>query len=99
MEQTKKIVVITDSELSALIKEATEKGVLEGLDKGVKMQLQRDEWLTVKEAAVLLKIKPPTLRTWISEGRIRYHYKGKKLLLKRSEVMSTDPHNLPPAKY
>ena len=31
---------------------------------------QAEEFLTVEEAAAILKVKPSTLRAWVREGRI-----------------------------
>jgi excisionase family DNA binding protein len=97
--ENQKIVILSPSELKEIIQEATEKGVIEGINKGTELKLNRDEWLTTKEAAALLKVKPATLRTWSSEGRITAHYKGKSLLFKRSEIMASSPENMPPARY
>lgn len=48
--------------------------------------IQAKEWLTLKEAALLLNISTLTLRRWVLGGKVSSHKVGKKHSFKRDEL-------------
>ena len=50
--------------------------------------IQAKEWLTLKEAALLLNISPLTLRRWTLAGKVRSEKMGRKHLFNR-EILKT----------
>ena len=52
----------------------------------VKM-IQAKEWLTLKEAALLLNVSPLTLRRWTLAGKVKSKKVGKKHAFRRVELM------------
>jgi len=50
--------------------------------------IQAKEWLTLKEAALLLNVSPLTLRRWTLAGRVRSEKVGRKHLF-NCEVLQT----------
>lgn len=49
--------------------------------------LQAKEWLTLKEAALLLNVSPLTLRRWTLAGKVKSKKIGKKHAFRRVELM------------
>jgi excisionase family DNA binding protein len=49
--------------------------------------IQAKEWLTLKEAALLLNVSPLTLRRWTLAGKVRSTKVGKKHTFRRKELM------------
>ncbi len=45
-----------------------------------------DEWLTIGEAAAHLKMSVPTIRKYISLGKLPSYRQGRIIRLKRSEI-------------
>jgi excisionase family DNA binding protein len=54
----------------------------------------QEEWLTLEEASQKLRIKPDTLRKWLSSGKARGRKLGRRWLIHRSEIRRLLP---PPA--
>jgi excisionase family DNA binding protein len=48
--------------------------------------IQAKEWLTLKEAALLLNISPLTLRRWTLAGRVKSKKVGKKHMFERKSL-------------
>jgi excisionase family DNA binding protein len=46
------------------------------------------EWLTLKEAALLLNVSPLTLRRWTLAGKVKSEKVGRKHLFERKALMS-----------
>lgn len=44
------------------------------------------DFLTVDEAAALLRLQPVTIRAWIRQGRLPAYHAGRRVLLKRADV-------------
>jgi excisionase family DNA binding protein len=49
--------------------------------------VQAKEWLTLKEAALLLNVSPLTVRRWTLDGRVKSEKVGRNHLFKRVELM------------
>jgi excisionase family DNA binding protein len=49
--------------------------------------VQAKEWLTLKEAALLLNVSPLTLRRWVLAGKVNSKKVGKKHAFRRGELM------------
>jgi excisionase family DNA binding protein len=49
------------------------------------------EFLTVKEAAILLRVKPRTIYDWVSSGYIPHKKIGDRLLFSRTELTNWNP--------
>jgi excisionase family DNA binding protein len=49
--------------------------------------IQAREWLTLKEAALLLNVSPLTLRRWTLAGKVKSEKVGKKHAFRRVEFM------------
>lgn len=51
------------------------------------MHAPDDDYLTVKEAATLLRVAPGTVRRWIREGEVpAYHLGPRRVALRRSDI-------------
>jgi excisionase family DNA binding protein len=48
--------------------------------------IQSKEWLTLKEAAVLLNVSPLTLRRWVLAGKVKSKKVGKKHAFRRVDL-------------
>ena len=48
--------------------------------------IQTKEWLTLKEAAMLLNVSPLTLRRWVLAGKVRSEKVGRKHLFRMGEL-------------
>jgi excisionase family DNA binding protein len=48
--------------------------------------IQAKEWLTLKEAALLLNISPLTLRRWTLTGKVRSEKVGRKHLFRKADL-------------
>jgi excisionase family DNA binding protein len=48
--------------------------------------IQAKEWLTLKEAALLLNVSPLTLRRWVLAGKVRSEKVGRKHALRRVDL-------------
>ena len=49
--------------------------------------IQAKEWLTLKEAALLLNVSPLTLRRWVLAGKVKSKKVGRKHAFRRVELM------------
>jgi len=49
--------------------------------------IQAKEWLTLKEAALLLSVSPLTLRRWTLAGKVSSRKVGKKHAFRRADLM------------
>ena len=49
--------------------------------------IQVKEWLTLKEAALLLNVSPLTLRRWTLAGKMRSEKVGRKHLFRRKTLL------------
>ena len=49
--------------------------------------IQAKEWLTLKEAALLLNVSPLTLRRWVLAGKVKSKKVGRKHAFRRGELM------------
>jgi excisionase family DNA binding protein len=49
--------------------------------------IQAKEWLTLKEAALLMNVSPLTLRRWTLAGRVRSRKVGKKHAFRSVDLM------------
>ena len=49
--------------------------------------IQAKEWLTLKEAALLLNVSPLTLRRWVLAGKVRSEKVGRKHLFRNVDLM------------
>lgn len=49
--------------------------------------LQAKEWLTLKEAALLLNVSPLTLRRWVLAGKAKSRKVGRKHAFRGAELM------------
>ena len=49
--------------------------------------VQAKEFLTLKEAALLLNVSPLTLRRWVFAGKVKSHKVGKKHMLRRETIL------------
>lgn len=49
--------------------------------------IQAKEWLTLKEAALLLNVSPLTLRRWTLAGKVKSKKVGRKHAFRRIELM------------
>jgi excisionase family DNA binding protein len=65
---------IQRAELETVVKREPKAFITEGEIKAV----QAKEWLTLKEAALLLNVSPLTLRRWTLAGKVRSTKVGKK---------------------
>ena len=48
--------------------------------------IQSKEWLTLKEAAMLLNVSPLTLRRWVLSGKMKSKKKGRKHTFKKMDL-------------
>ena len=48
--------------------------------------IQAKEWLTLKEAAMLLNVTPLTLRRWVLAGRTKSEKMGRKHVFRRRDL-------------
>ena len=48
--------------------------------------IQAKEWLTLKEAALLLNISPLTLRRWLLAGKVKSNRVGRKHMFKKVDL-------------
>lgn len=51
--------------------------------------IQAKEWLTLKEAALLLNVSPLTLRRWTLAGKVKSEKVGKKHAFRRAGLVKT----------
>jgi len=49
--------------------------------------IQAKEWLTLKEAALLLNVSPLTLRRWTLSGKVKSRKVGKKHAFRKGDLM------------
>ena len=49
--------------------------------------IQAKEWLTLKEAALLLNVSSLTLRRWILAGKVHSEKMGRKHLFKKADLL------------
>jgi len=49
--------------------------------------IQAKEWLTLKEAALLLNVSPLTLRRWVLAGQVRSEKMGRKHAFRRGDLV------------
>lgn len=50
--------------------------------------IQAKEWLTLKEAALLLNVTPLTFRRWVLAGRVRSEKVGRKHMFERNDLLN-----------
>jgi excisionase family DNA binding protein len=50
------------------------------------MVAQDEAYLTIEEAAALIKIKPATLRLWLREGRMKGYRAGARWRIRREDL-------------
>lgn len=74
----------TDEEFRALIRYEVQT-VLNSIPGMPKLEMD-EGYLTVKQAAELLKIVPGSLYNLISQNKVPFHKSGKKVLFKKSEL-------------
>jgi len=48
--------------------------------------IQTKEWLTLKEAALLLNVSPLTLRRWTLAGKVKSKKMGRKHMFRKGEL-------------
>jgi excisionase family DNA binding protein len=70
-------------EVEMVVKRKPKAFITEGEIKAV----QAKEWLTLKEAALLLNVSPLTLRRWTLAGRVRSRKVGKKHAFRSVDLM------------
>src|SRR5581483_2797860 len=56
------------------------------------LRLMQIVFLEVDEAADLLRVKPKTISTWISQGRIPVRYAGGKPVFLLAELLRSEEH-------
>ena len=52
--------------------------------------IEAKEWLTLKEAALLLNVSPLTLRRWTLAGKVKSKKVGKKHAFRRADLLKVD---------
>lgn len=81
-----KVILFTQDELEKLIEEATGRAF-----KTFKKESERDkpekQFVTIKEAADLLRVSKQTIRNYISKGIIDSKKIGRKLLVNKQSIM------------
>jgi excisionase family DNA binding protein len=50
--------------------------------------MERDEWLTIEEAAKYLKLSIPAIRKYISNGKLKHYRNGRIIRIKKSDLDS-----------
>ncbi len=55
--------------------------------KIIKMTIQKEKLLTVKETALYLSLSDQTIRRWINEGKLNAVKIGKEFRIKLSEII------------
>jgi len=55
--------------------------------KIIKMTIQKEKLLTVKETALYLSLSDQTVRRWINEGKLNAVKIGKEFRIKLSEII------------
>lgn len=81
MKQREK--AIQRAETETMVKREPKAYITEGEVKAI----QAKEWLTLKEAALLLNISPLTLRRWTLAGKMKSKKVGRKHAFRRVELM------------
>lgn len=71
------------AEAETMVKREPKAFITEGEIKAV----QAKEWLTLKEAALLLNVSPLTLRRWTLAGKVKSKKVGRKHAFRRGELM------------
>ena len=74
---------VTRAKLETEVKRRPEAYITEGQIKAI----QAKEWLTLKEAALLLNVSPLTLRRWVLAGKMRSEKVGRKHLFRKVDLM------------
>lgn len=74
---------IRRAEVETVVKREPKAFITEGEIKAV----QAKEWLTLKEAALLLNVSPLTLRRWTLDGKVKSIKVGRKHAFKRVELI------------
>jgi excisionase family DNA binding protein len=75
---------IRRAKLETEVKRRPEAYITEGQIKAI----QAKEWLTLKEAAILLNVSPLTLRRWTLAGKVRSEKVGRKHLFSRNVLLN-----------
>lgn len=73
---------VCQAEVETMVKQKPETFIT---DEQVKV-IQAKEWLTLKEAALLLNVSPLTLRRWALAGKVRSRKVGRKHLFRRNDL-------------
>lgn len=50
--------------------------------------MERDEWLTIEEAAKYLKLSVPAIRKYIGNGKLKHYRNGRIIRIKQSDLDS-----------
>lgn len=74
---------IGQAEIKTMVKRKPEAFITEEQVRGI----QAKEWLTLKEAALLLNVSPLTLRRWTLVGKVRSEKVGKKHAFRKVDLM------------
>jgi len=75
---------IIRAEVETMVKRKPERFVTE---EQVRV-IQAKEWLTLKEAALLLNVTPLTFRRWVLAGRVRSEKVGRKHMFERNDLLN-----------
>jgi len=75
--------VMSRAKLETMVKREPGAFITEGQVRAI----QAKEWLTLKEAALLLNVSPLTLRRWTLVGKVKSEKVGKKHAFRRVELM------------
>ncbi len=70
-------------EVQTVVKQEPKAFITEGEIKAV----QAKEWLTLKEAALLLNVSPLTLRRWTLAGKVKSKKVGRKHLFRKDDLL------------
>jgi excisionase family DNA binding protein len=75
---------ISRAKLETMVKREPKAFITEGEIKAV----QAKEWLTLKEAALLLNVSPLTLRRWVLAGKVKSQKMGKKHIFGKGDLLN-----------
>ncbi len=74
---------ISRAKLETMVKREPEAFITEGQVRAI----QAKEWLTLKEAALLVNVSPLTLRRWVLAGKVRSEKVGRKHRFRKADLM------------
>ncbi len=81
-ELPKRETAINHVEVETMVKRKPEAFIMEDQMKVI----QAKEWLTLKEAALLLNVSPLTLRRWALAGKVQSEKERRKHLFKKADL-------------